>query len=245
MPPGFVYLSDVAPDIVQDMRYHTAHNFIGRPIAGYDDGVCILTEKAARALAHVERSLLDAGLTLRVYDCYRPQRAVDEFVAWSKIMWDQRMKVEFYPRVDKSELLALGYLAARSGHTRGSTLDLTIQRVDARTARPYEFGKHSCIAPWAQRYHDGSIDMGTSFDCMDELSHSDADVGAVAGHHRRMLADLMERYGFVGIRTEWWHFTLADEPFRKTYFDFPVRASASATPAGSGSHGRSFRRAER
>jgi D-alanyl-D-alanine dipeptidase len=223
-PPDFVYLRDVAPTIVQDMRYAGYHNFIGRPIAGYEAGECILTRQAAKALAKVQAELEPLQLTLHVYDCYRPQRAVNDFIAWIKVPSDQTMKAEFYPRVDKSLFHQLGYVATKSGHTRGSTVDLTIERVPPRDPSPYKPGQPltSCIAPWVARYHDGTLDMGTGFDCMDELSHPGADVGHIAGTHREQLAHLMKKYGFKGIATEWWHFTLVDEPFPSTYFDFPI-----------------------
>lgn len=224
LPSGFVYLSDVAPSVVQDMRYAGYHNFIGKPIEGYDAPRCILTREAAAALAKVQRHLETIGLTLRVYDCYRPQRAVNEFIAWGKT-GDTTMKAEFYPDVNKADLFKLGYIDAKSGHSRGSTVDLTIERLPLRPAQPYAPGDalRSCTAPFFQRYRDGSIDMGTGYDCMDPLSHPGAEVGAIAGSHRLMLASVMEAYGFKGIKEEWWHFTLRHEPFPKTYFNFPVR----------------------
>lgn len=237
LPSGFVYLSDVAPDVVEDMHYYTDHNFVGRRIDGYDSPVCILTRPAAQALAELEKELVNAGLTLRVYDCYRPQRAVNDFIAWGKQLGDQRQKAEYYPDVDKSQLFALGYIATHSAHSRGSAVDLTIQRYPVIAPKPYQPGTHSCKAAWTQRYHDGSIDMGTSFDCMDALSHYDAEIGHLAYQHRRMLHDLMEKYGFVPYRNEWWHFTLSSEPYPTTYFDFPVRDTRPAA-ATSGSHGR-------
>lgn len=226
LPAGFVYLRDVAPTIQQDMRYAGYHNFIGRPIDGYLAGECILTRQAALALARVQAELEPSDLTLKVYDCYRPQRAVDEFIAWSHVASDQTMKDEFYPRVDKTRLFALGYIARKSGHTRGSTVDLTIARTTARAHEPYRPGDplHSCIGTFIERFHDGTMDMGTEFDCMDVLSHPDADVGQIAAAHRELLHDLMIKYGFKGITEEWWHFTLANEPFPKTYFNFPIVA---------------------
>ncbi len=223
LPPGFVYLSDVAPSIVQNIRYAGYYNFIGRPIDGYLAGTCILTKQAAEALANVQRNLEEVNLTLKVYDCYRPQRAVNEFVAWSKTR-DQRMKLAFYPRVDKAQLFKLGYLVTPSSHSRGSTVDVSIERFPPRSPQPYSPGDplRSCIAPFVERYASGSIDMGSSYDCMDELSHSNADVGNIALAHRLMLRDVMEKCGFEGIETEWWHFVLRHEPFPKTYFDFPI-----------------------
>jgi D-alanyl-D-alanine dipeptidase len=223
-PPDFVYLRDAAPSIVQDIRYAGYHNFLGRPVAGYGAAECILTRQAANALAKVQAELEESQLTLHVYDCYRPQRAVNDFIAWSKVPSQQAMKAEFYPRVDKALFFKLGYVAKKSGHTRGSTVDVTIERAPPRDAAPYKPGETlvSCVAPWFARYHDGTLDMGTGFDCMDELSHPGADVGHIAGTHREQLAEIMHKYGFVGIKEEWWHFTLANEPFPKTYFDFPI-----------------------
>jgi D-alanyl-D-alanine dipeptidase len=222
LPAGFVYLHDVAPDVVQDIRYFGNHNFVGRPLGGYDAPACILTAQAARALAQVEAELLAANLTLRVYDCYRPQRASDDVVAWTKRTSDLTMKTEFYPNVDKARLLALGYVAAKSGHSRGSTVDLTIQKLPVGTPFAYVPGRHSCIAPYYLRYHDGGINMGTNYDCLDPLSHADADVGALAAAHRRLLHDVMKKHGFEGPGNGWWQFTLREEPYPNTYFNFPV-----------------------
>ena len=225
LPGGFVYLSSVAPAIVTDIRYAGPHNLVGRALRGYLAPACVLTRAAAQALAAAERELLEAGLTLRVYDCYRPQRAVDDLLAWSKDPYDQRMKAEYYPRVSKGKLVELGYLEARSSHARGSAVDLTIQRLPVSPAAVWVPGEHSCIAPFIARYHDGSIDMGTNYDCMDPLSRLGAAAGAVADSHRNLLRDLMKKHGFATTDAEeWWHFTLRDEPFPKTYFDFPVTA---------------------
>lgn len=226
LPADFVYLRDIAPTILQDIRYAGYHNFLGRPVAGYRAAECILTRQAAQALAKIQAELEESDLTLRVYDCYRPQRAVNDFIAWSKVVSDQKMKDEFYPRVDKALFFKLGYVARKSGHTRGSTVDLTIERLPPRDAAPYAPGDPlvSCIAPYVQRYHDGSLDMGTGFDCMDELAHPDVFVGNIAEGHRKLLEGIMERHGFKGITEEWWHFTLKDEPYPNTYFDFPIVA---------------------
>ena len=223
LPKGFVYLSDVAPGIVQDIRYAGPHNLVGRPLPGYSAPVCILTNAAARALAKAQDELTAAGLTLRVYDCYRPQRAVDALIAWSKNASDQRMKAEYYPRVDKSQLVALGYLSATSPHARGSAVDLTVERLPVASPSPWVPGERACIAPFTARYHDGSVDMGSNYDCMDPLSRYDANVGTIAGTHRSMLTDLMQRYGFKSTGELWWSFVLATEPFAKTTFDFPVK----------------------
>jgi zinc D-Ala-D-Ala dipeptidase len=223
LPPDFVYLSQVAPSIEQDIRYAGYHNFVGHPIPGYDAPQCILTQQAATALAKVQAELEASELGLKVYDCYRPKRAVTAFIVWSRDSSDQSMKDEFYPRVDKAQVFALGYVAKRSGHSRGSTVDVTIVRPGSASVT-YQPGDplHSCIAPYVHRFHDGTLNMGTSFDCMDELSHPDADVGDFAEAHRGILRHLMEKYGFTPVREEWWHFTLAHEPFPNSYFDFPI-----------------------
>ncbi|HEY1656077.1 MAG TPA: M15 family metallopeptidase [Candidatus Tumulicola sp.] len=227
LPSGFVYLSEVAPTVVQDIRYAGPQNLVGRPLDGYRAPACILTAPAARKLAGAQTELLAAGLTLRVYDCYRPARAIADLVAWSKNRFDQRLKPEYYPRVDKAKLFALGYLDARSAHARGSAIDVTIERLPVVPSQRWVPGERSCIAPFLARYHDGSIDMGTNYDCMDALSRADATAGVLADAHRGMLRAVMERHGFVGVRDAmWWHFLLRDEPFPKTAFNFPVTAPA-------------------
>ena len=171
---GFVVLRDVDPTIQHDIRYYTAHNFVGTRIDGYRAPLCILTKQAAKALRTVQRGMLKQGYTLKVYDCYRPQRAVDHFVRWARDLADQRMKPEFYPRVDKTRLFEDGYIAEKSGHSRGSTVDLTLVRVPARPTRPYVPGEPlaPCFAPKGERFPDNSVDMGTGYDCFDTLSHT-------------------------------------------------------------------------
>lgn len=227
LPDNFVYLSDVDSSIQQDIRYATAHNFIGEPVRGYQAGVCIVTRPTALALANVQRALKPMGLSLKVYDCYRPQQAVDEFVAWSHDSSRQQMKAEFYPRVNKADIIKLGYVAARSGHTRGSTVDVTLVSLPTTPAVRYTIGMPlvACFAPYKQRFHDNSIDMGTGFDCFDVLAHDDSKaVSQLAYANRKQLQAEMLRYGFVPYRSEWWHFTLKNEPYPDTYFTFPVRA---------------------
>lgn len=226
LPSGFVYLHDLAPFIIQDMRYAGYHNFIGRPIHGYEAPQCILTLQAAKALSNVEAALLKSHLTLKVYDCYRPQRAVDDFIKWSQDPSDQLMKNEFYPRVNKKDFFTLGYVAAKSGHTRGSTVDLTIVPLPAQTEPVYHSGEPltACFAPVGERFRDNSINMGTGFDCMDETAHTfNASMSKQAKHNRMLLRSLMVKYGFEPYNKEWWHFTLKDEPYPNTYFNFVVK----------------------
>lgn len=205
LPHKFVYLKDVDPSIIQEMKYITQDNFIGRPIAGYEAAQCILTQPAALALAKVQQALKAKGLSLKVFDCYRPQTAVNDFIKWSKDVSDQKMKAKYYPRVNKADFFTLGYVGAKSGHTRGSTVDLTIVRLEANQP-PKELA------------------MGTRFDFMDELSHALSEhIQGRPRDNRFLLRHAMQQAGFNPYDTEWWHFTLKNEPFPETYFDFPVK----------------------
>ncbi|RDI31976.1 M15 family metallopeptidase [Lentzea flaviverrucosa] len=220
---GFVALHDADPTIRHDIRYYTAHNFVGTRIDGYRAPLCILTRQAAKALRGVQREVLRRGYTLKVYDCYRPQRAVDHFVRWARDLADQRMKTEFYPRVDKTRLFEDGYIAEKSGHSRGSTLDLTIVKLPPRHQRPYVPGERLVNCDASGRFPDNTVDMATGYDCFDTLSHTDDPrVTGQARENRQLLKAAMARAGFRNLPEEWWHFTLNDEPFPDTYFDFPV-----------------------
>ena len=200
-PSSFVDAATVVPGLVVDMRYAGAHNFVGRPIAGYQAPHCLLTREAANALAEVARDLAPHDLVIKVFDCYRPVRAVMNFVRWARDLGDQATKAEFYPDVDKRTLFRDGYIASHSGHSRGSTMDLTLARADGT-----------------------ELDMGTHFDFFSPKSWTaDASIGAAAHANRMLLAAAMRRRGFRGYDREWWHFTLRGEPFPDTYFDFPVK----------------------
>lgn len=204
LPAGFVYLKEVDSSIIQDVKYFTDDNFIGRPIKGYEAAECILTQEAARALSKLQQQLLPQHLSLKVYDCYRPQTAVNDFITWSKDTSDQKMKKDYYPHVNKADFFTLNYVAEKSGHTRGSTVDLTM--IDLKT--------------------NNEFDMGTHFDYMDELSHPfNRSVTSRQYQNRQLLNQVMTEYGFGSLThhdTEWWHFTLKNEPFPDTYFNFPV-----------------------
>jgi D-alanyl-D-alanine dipeptidase len=235
-PAEFVALSDVDPTILQEMRYFTPHNFVGVRINGYEQPLCILTRPAAEALHKAQVTLLAQGYSLKVYDCYRPQRAVDHFVAWAEDLDDEAMKAEFYPDVDKSRLFLDGYIAAKSGHSRGSTTDLTIVKLPAVPTRPYRPGEPlvPCYAPQAERFPDNSVDMGTGFDCFDTLSHTlDPRIQGEQLKNRLLLKNTLEDLGFVNLAEEWWHYTYKPELFPDTYFDFPVsRASLLSAAVG-------------
>ena len=224
-PKEFVALSDVDPTILQEIRYYTPHNFTGHPVDGYREPLCILTRPAAEALHRAQSTLLRQGYTLKVYDCYRPQRAVNDFVEWAKDLDDQSMKAEFYPDVDKTRLFEDGYIAEKSGHSRGSTMDLTIVKLPAVPTRPYEPGEQlvPCYAPKDERFPDNSVDMGTGYDCFDTLSHTlDPRIQGAQRANRLLLKDTLEGLGFVNLAEEWWHYTYKHELFPDTYFDFPV-----------------------
>jgi D-alanyl-D-alanine dipeptidase len=201
-PDTFVDAASVARGLVVEMRYAGAHNFVGQKIDGYDKPVCYLTRQAAAALAQVVADLEPRGLTIKVFDCYRPQRSVAHFVRWARNLRDEKMKAEFYPQVEKSTLFRDGYIAARSGHSRGSTADLTL----------------------ARRSDGQQLDMGTPFDFFSPRSWpSDRSISAAAQKNRALLAQAMRARGFRPYDKEWWHFTLRHEPYPETYFDFPVR----------------------
>jgi D-alanyl-D-alanine dipeptidase len=205
-PTDFVDLHAIAPTAVIKIRYAGSHNFIGRPIPGYDSPKCRLTRPAADALAQVQRRLAPFALSLKVYDCYRRQRAVDYFVQWAADPADPAMVHEFYPRVDKSALLRDGYVASPSSHSRGSTIDLTIvplaPAAAPAVARAYPLAP--CYAPAIQRATDNSLDMGTAFDCFDAMAHLDAaGLDPAQRAHRMLLATVMGDAGFVGYRYEW------------------------------------------
>lgn len=224
-PREFVSLRSVDPTIIQEMRYTTAHNFLGAPVDGYRQPVCILTRPAARALHEAQTRLLRQGYSLKVYDCYRPQRAVDHFVRWAKDLDDQSMKGEFYPQVDKTRLFEDGYIAEKSGHSRGSTVDLTLVKLPALPTRPYLPGEAltPCYAPLSERFPDNGVDMGTGYDCFDTLSHTDDPrIQGVQRANRQLLKQTLAGLGFVNLAEEWWHFTFKPEPFPATFFDFPV-----------------------
>ena len=200
-PRDFVNAATIVPGLVTEIRYAGAHNFVGRPIHGYEAPACWLTRPAALALAQVQADLARFGLGLKVYDCYRPVRAVADFAAWARDVNDQAHKAEFYPSIDKRQLFQLGYIAERSGHSRGSTADLTV----------------------IDRTSGAEIDMGSPFDLFDPKSWPTSDAVTPAQRaNRLMLQSVMAAHGFSPLEQEWWHFTLTHEPHPRIYYDFPV-----------------------
>ena len=200
-PGDFADVATMVPGLIADMRYAGSHNFVARPIDGYEAPRCLLTQAAASALAEVARDLAPRGLVIKVFDCYRPARAVANFVRWARDLSDTAAKAEFYPDVDKRTLFRDGYIASHSGHSRGSTADLTVAYADGR-----------------------ELDMGTPFDFFSPKSWpNDASMSHTAMVNRGELAYAMRHHGFRAYEKEWWHFTLSREPFPNTYFDFPVK----------------------
>jgi len=225
-PADIIDAAQLAPGLVVEARYHGEHNFLGRQVKGYQAPLCLLTRRAALALAKVQAELKPLGLELKVYDCYRPRQAVADFVAWAKDLDDRATQAEFYSTVDKKDLFSKGYIAERSSHSRGSTVDLTIIPLPAPAQEAYQPGKNlrPCYLPAARRFGDNGLDMGTGFDCFHPLSHTaNPSVGAQQRANRLLLLSLMTRHGFKNYDLEWWHYTLAGEPYPDTYFDFPVR----------------------
>lgn len=201
LPDGFVYAKSVIPDLDVELRYFTTNNFAGDTITGYNSNTLILTKQTAEALKLVQEELQLQNLCLKVYDGYRPQRAVNHFMDWAKVLDDTLKKQQFYPRVEKRNLFNEGYIASRSGHSRGSTLDLTI--TDGNTGEP--------------------LDMGSPYDFFGEESWVNyKKITETQAANRELLQKVMQKYNFRNYEFEWWHFTLRWEPFPETYFDFLV-----------------------
>lgn len=193
------------PNVIVDIRYAGKDNFVGEPIAGYEKNLCLLLPETSKAIAGIANELSQRGLALVFHDCYRPKRAVDDFLAWAKDPQDQRRKEEHYPRVAKENLFREGYIARRSGHSRGSTVDVTLASKNGK-------------GQWVP------LDMGTPYDFLDPASALDAPgISAEARKNRKLLQDIFARHGFRGYSKEWWHFTLEKEPCPKVTFDRPVR----------------------
>lgn len=206
LPPEFTDLHTVDDTINLDMRYATPNNFLGRPVYGYLSQRCIVTKVLAATLKQIQQQLKKSGLGLKIFDAYRPQRAVNDFITWSEDESDQKMKQAYYPRVNKKDLFALNYLAKKSSHSRGSTVDVTLISLEKNAAGELI-----------------ELDMGTSFDFMDELSHPlNKAVGSTVFENRMTLRQFMVNAGFKPVASEWWHFTLIDEPYPDTYFDFVI-----------------------
>jgi len=200
-PSTFVYIQQVIPDAIIDMQYYGSYNFIGRPIIGYNQNVALLTSSAANALKAVDTDLELQGYDMKIYDAYRPQKSVDYFMKWSYDLTDQRMKPEFYPNVDKEDLFSLGYLAAKSAHSRGSAVDITL--VDKATGQ--------------------ELDMGGHVDLLDSISWWETTlITPEQSANRNILKYVMQAHGFKTITKEWWHWVCINETYPSTYWNFDV-----------------------
>jgi len=201
-PEDFVYLLDLEPTIKIELRYFSNNNFIGQPIDGYHGSTIIVSKPTALALQKVQNDLEKKGLGLKIFDAYRPQQAVNHFVRWAKVLNDTLMKQSYYPDVPKSELFKRGYIASKSGHSRGSTVDLTLIDLDT----------------------GNELDMGSPYDFFGVQSHPFyKKITDKQRKNRMLLRRVMLKNGFKPYENEWWHFTLRDEPFPNQYFDFPVK----------------------
>ncbi|MEM7191813.1 MAG: M15 family metallopeptidase [Pseudomonadota bacterium] len=221
MPDSFVYLRDVDPTIQQDMRYAGSVNFTGRPVPGYDAPECILVREAAEALKAAQSELKPLGYSLKVYDCYRPAQAVAAFVDWSKEPDDPIAKETHYPNLTKADLFPK-YIATRSGHSRGATLDVTIVPIGTAPAAAPPDG--APLKPCTEGDpSDNSLVMGTGFDCFDPKANTvTAGLTPDEARNRKLLVDVMSRHGFQNYPKEIWHYTFQPEPYPDTYFDFPI-----------------------
>ena len=202
LPEGFSYVKKIIPSIKSELRYCSHENFLGVPVEGYQENVLITSTRTANALKKVQEELLQKKLSLKIFDAYRPQTAVNHFVKWARKINDTIKKEDYYPNLKKRNLFKLGYISSRSGHSRGSSVDLTV--VDLKTNK--------------------ELDMGSPFDFFGEISHSyHTKISEKQKANRKLLRDVMTKHGFRPYKNEWWHFTLNNEPFPNTYFDFPIK----------------------
>ena len=223
LPEGFVYLSDIDPTIIVDLKYSTDQNFMASPVRGYNSPKAILTLEAATALKAVQNDLRLKGYSLVVYDAYRPRKAVEQFVEWTANKKDQKNKIKFYPNVLKSELVNLGYIAEDSDHSRGSSVDVSIIRIDQDLSPINEIKRVLNDGTEILFLDDGTLDMGSSYDLFDEVSaHNCPKNSALGDINRRFLKTIMYQHGFKAYDKEWWHYTYIREPFADTSFDFDI-----------------------
>lgn len=224
---GFVYLHEIDPTILVSLRYYTDENFVGTPVNAYKKAVVMITKQAAEALKKVQEDVKKDGYSLVVYDAYRPQQAVNHFVQWGKDCSGQSKKDSYYPRIDKAHCFELGYIAERSGHSRGSTVDLTLIKDGEVPHAVQEKKRTLCDNYIITILDDGTVDMGSSFDLFDEASHTENNlIEESFKERRRYLKNAMEKHGFKNFADEWWHYTLKNEPYPadqdNNYFNFPI-----------------------
>ncbi len=225
LPGGFVFLRDIDPSIIQDIRYATSNNFMGRPIAGYGAGECVVKREVGLRLKAVQQELARRNLSLKMFDCYRPARAVADMVAWSRSGRETAAERRYNPAVSKADLFRLGYIATHSGHSTGAALDLTLVDLTAGNSGKFDPVRNyaDCTAPVAERAPEGSVDMGTGYDCSDAKGHTAArSITPEQRRWRNTLLAAMTRQGFVNYSKEWWHFSLPGAGGHA--YDFPIRS---------------------
>ena len=226
LPAGLVHLRAIDPTIAQDIRYAGSDNFVGSPLPGYEAAECILRQEVAAALKRVQADLAASRLSLKVYDCYRPTRAVRAMTAWANDGRPDGATKRFFPNLAKSSLLGLAYIGSRSQHSTGTAIDLTLVEASSAPAAAFDpaaaYGP--CTGPAAQRSPDNSVDMGTSFDCFNSASHTaSAAVGPEQRRWRNVLVEAMRKQGFANYDREWWHFSYTNAG-RTSEYDFPIRS---------------------
>jgi D-alanyl-D-alanine dipeptidase len=223
LPDNFIYLDEFEPSIVQSIAYASSENFVGQPLDGYKAARAIITTEAAIALQKVQRDVEKDGYSLVVYDAYRPQKTVDHFMRWSLDATDLKMQGKYYPYVDKNKVFELGYIAEKSSHSRGSTVDLSIIKLGQKITESNVVPRILNDGREVAYLDDGSVDMYTSFDLFDEASWHDTPlIPAESMANRGYLREKMLEHNFQEYQYEWWHYTLKDEPFPKEYFNFDV-----------------------
>ena len=223
LPAGFVYLRDVDPTIIQDIRYAGTNNFVGRRLRGYEAAECVVKREVGALLRSVQQELASDGLSLKMFDCYRPARAVADMVAWSRDGRETPAQKRYNPSFSKADLFRLGYIAERSGHSTGAALDLTLVDLKADNSATFDPGRSyaDCTADANLRAPEGSVDMGTGYDCADVRSHTAAkSITAAQRSWRQKLVQAMTRRGFVNYSKEWWHFSLPGAG--RQAHDFPI-----------------------
>jgi D-alanyl-D-alanine dipeptidase len=224
LPGGFVYLRDIDPTIVQDIRYATSNNFVGHALNGYGAGECVVKREVGLRLKAIQQELSRQNLSLKMFDCYRPVRASADMVAWAQNGRETAAERRYSPRISKTELFRLGYIASRSQHSTGAALDLTLVDLNADNSARFDPAKAyaDCTAPAQARAPEGSVDMGTGYDCSDASAHTAASsITPAQRSWRKRLVAAMARQGFVNYSKEWWHFSLpgAGGPS----YDFPIQ----------------------
>jgi zinc D-Ala-D-Ala dipeptidase len=223
LPGGFVYLRDIDPTIIQDIRYATPNNFIGRPLAGYQAGECVVKREVGQRLKNIQQELAKQKLSLKMFDCYRPTRAVADMVKWSRNGRETPAERRYNPAFRKADLFRLGYIAIYSGHSTGSALDLTLVDLTADNSEKFDSTKAyaDCTAPLAARAPEGSIDMGTGYDCSDvKANTASPSITPEQRKWRNTLVAAMRKQGFVNYFREWWHFSLPGAGAGA--YDFPI-----------------------